>query len=411
MAVVAIIGTQGIPAQYGGFEMLAQNLAKHLSKQHSLIVYCSSKAYDERIPLYLGAKLEYIPLNANGPQSIIYDLWSMLRAIPKADILLILGVSGCIFLPIIKLFSKKKIIVNLDGIDWKRQKWKWFARGYLKISERIAAKYADCLIADNAAIQDYISDTYNKESHLIAYGGDNALIELPVNKDSDLSVIALNKTDNKSLAGIPDIRFNQYAFSVCRIEPENNIHMVLEAFVQTKALPLIIVGDWTRNKYSRSLRTKYGHLENIQLLDPIWDPAQLFSLRINAKLYIHGHSAGGTNPSLVEAMCVGLPVFAFDVAFNRATTLDEASYFSSKEDLAAKLDELDDRELARLAERMKDIGEKKYTWQAISEQYSQLFDAYALQNEHIRDKDIFSGVNYTANQDDTKNLRAPTDLM
>jgi len=410
VAVVAIIGTQGIPAHYGGFEMLAQNLAKHLSKQHSLIVYCSSKAYDERMRSYLGARLEYIPLNANGPQSIIYDLWSMLRAIPKADILLILGVSGCIFLPIIKLFSKKKIIVNLDGIDWKRQKWKWFARSYLKMSERIAAKYADCLIADNAAIQDYVSDTYNKKSHLIEYGGDNALIDLPVNNNSDISIIALNKENNKSLPEMTDIKFNHYAFCVCRIEPENNIHMVLEAFVQTKALPLIIVGDWNRNKYGRSLRTKYGQLENIQLLDPIWDPAQLFSLRINAKLYIHGHSAGGTNPSLVEAMCIGLPVFAFDVAFNRATTLDEANYFSSKDDLAAKLNELDDLELSRLADRMKNIGAEKYSWQAISEKYSQLFDANMIRNERLGDKDISSKTIYTANKDDDNNLRTPADF-
>ena len=137
---LAIIGTVGVPAKYGGFETLVHYLVKNLNKRLDITVYCSEKSYseEERVPTWNGAKLHYIPLKANGLQSIIYDLWSILHALRYADTLLILGVSGCMFLPIIKMFSKKRIIVTIDGLEWRRPKWNWFAKRFLMfIADRI----------------------------------------------------------------------------------------------------------------------------------------------------------------------------------------------------------------------------------------------------------------------------------
>ncbi|MEO0096420.1 MAG: DUF1972 domain-containing protein, partial [candidate division WOR-3 bacterium] len=140
---IAIIGTVGIPANYGGFETLAENLVTHLSSEFNITVFCSGKAYDKRLETYKGAKLRYINLSANGPESIFYDIFSIFRSLKFADVLLILGVSGCVSLPFVRLLSRKKIVVNIDGLEWRREKWGRFARWFLKLSEMLAVRYAD----------------------------------------------------------------------------------------------------------------------------------------------------------------------------------------------------------------------------------------------------------------------------
>ncbi len=171
---IAIIGTVGVPAIYGGFETLAEYLTKYLGKKYELTVYCSSKSYSNKIIEYNNARLVYLPLNANGVQSIPYDILSILKALRYADTLLILGVSGCISLPFVKLISRKKIVVNIDGLEWKREKWNKFAKWFLKFSEKLAVKYADAVITDNKVIQNYVLSEYGVKSTLIAYGADHA---------------------------------------------------------------------------------------------------------------------------------------------------------------------------------------------------------------------------------------------
>jgi len=374
---IAIIGSKGIPARYGGFETLAENLVKHLANEHPITVYCSARAYETHRPTYLGAKLVYMPFNSNGLQSIPYDVFSMLSARRRVDVLLILGVSGCAFLPLIKLFSKKKYIVHLDGIDWRRPKWGWLARNFLRFSEWVAAESADCLIADNAAIQNYIFESYGKDSVLIEYGGDHSTQGAATVDDSAPSKTALNGNTQTPISDRIETGFSNYAFSVCRIEPENNIHVILKAFEIAAPFPLVIVGNWSSSKYGLALRKKYGGLENIHLLDPVYDPVKLFELRSNASLYLHGHSAGGTNPSLVEAMYLGLPVIAFDVVFNKETTHHKARYFLDAESLRDALHQFDHAELAIVAQRMRNISQFRYTWNVIAEKYSYLFNALA----------------------------------
>ena len=143
MKKISIIGTVGIPAKYGGFETLTEYLTKNLHNSYELTVFCSGKSYSEKLDRYNGAKLEYINLHANGVQSIPYDIISIFKSLRFADTLLILGVSGCIVLPFVRLFSKKRIVVNIDGLEYKRDKWGKGAKRFLKFSEKIAAKHAE----------------------------------------------------------------------------------------------------------------------------------------------------------------------------------------------------------------------------------------------------------------------------
>lgn len=172
---ISIIGTVGIPAKYGGFETLVENLTHYCAKSFDMTVYCSMKAYDNKPDTYNNAKLEYIDFNANGAHSVLYDIASLLKA-RDSDVLLILGVSGCTFLPILKNFCNSKIIVNIDGLEWKRDKWGKFAKFFLRFSEQVAVTYADVVVVDNKIIQDYVKNTYAKASTLIAYGADHVKV-------------------------------------------------------------------------------------------------------------------------------------------------------------------------------------------------------------------------------------------
>lgn len=355
MIKVAIIGIVGVPANYGGFETLAENLIRNkYSEEIEYTVFCSAKSYKKQLKEYRSAKLRYIYLKANGIQSTLYDIFSMLRISNKYDAVLILGVSGCIFLPILRFYFHNKIIVNIDGLEHKREKWNSCARWFLKESEAIAVRNADYIIADNIGIQKYVKDTYHKYSVYIAYGGDHAIRKIPIEKQ--MEILRRYGMEGK-----------QYAISVCRIEPENNCHLILEAFSRIKK-NIVFIGNWEKSEYGKKLKDRYNVYSNITICSPEYDLDVLFTLRKNAALYIHGHSAGGTNPSLVEAMSLGCNIIAYDVVYNRETTLHQALFFSNVSDLVRLLE----KKIAN-GEIMKKIAESGYCWKSIVKKYESLF--------------------------------------
>lgn len=355
MQKVAIIGTVGIPSKYGGFETLAHQITSHLNRQFKFRVYCSSKAYsiNERQQVCNGAELVYIPLNANGVQSVAYDLCSIIHALFFADVLLILGVSGCLFLPLVKWFTNVKVITNIDGLEWRRNKWNGLAKSFLKFSEFMAVKFSHQVITDNVAIQQYVYRKYGVKSTFIAYGGDHA-------KKQNVNLNFLSKFQL-----VP----KKYAFKVARIEPENNIHLILCAFHNAKQ-KLVVVGNWDASQYGVDLKKKYLKSPYVQVIDPIYVQENLDQLRQNCKQYIHGHSAGGTNPSLVEAMSLGLPVLAFDVIYNRETTLNKACFFKDELDLQHQVRSLSNTALINLGTTMEEVAKKNYSWALISAKYA-----------------------------------------
>lgn len=354
---IAIVGTVGLPANYGGFETLAENLVKFhdaSSSPDSITVYCSSKNYPTKPRTYLSAQLKYVPLNANGLQSVPYDIVSLFSAVwNRSDVILLLGVSGAISLPLIRLFSSARIITNIDGLEWRREKWTGFAKQFLRFSEKMAVRFSHQIITDNQAITEYVKHSYGVNSHVIAYGGDHALT---------LGV----EVDEHSLP-------ENYAFSVCRIEPENNVHMIIAAFFKLNSHTLVMVGNWNNCEYGRALHKKYATCDNIFLLDPIYDLGKLKTLRSRALFYIHGHSAGGTNPSLVEAMHFEKPVLAFDCNFNHHTTEGQAYFFKNSEELQHLIKTIDLDDANKMAKQMLEIAERRYTWYIVAQQYFTLF--------------------------------------
>lgn len=356
MKKVAIVGIQGVPAKYGGFETLVENIiGDNCSPEVCYTIFCSGKDFAEHIELYKGAKLKYVPLfKANGAQSTPYDILSLLRCIRGYDTVLILGVSGCIFLPIFRLLYHKRLVVNIDGLEHKRAKWGKFAKWFLRTSEAMAVKYADVIIADNKGIQDYVKETYKKPSELIAYGGDHAQRNVSIEQQVEI----LHKYG---------VEANNYCISVCRIEPENNSHIICEAFAKS-GKNLIFVGNWNRSDYSRNLKEKYSSYKNLKMIDSVYDLDELYALRNQCECYIHGHSAGGTNPSLVEAMTFGKPILAFDVIYNRETTENKAFYFNDCEELISLLSIK-----CKNGDAMKEISGRRYTWSNIAKQYETLY--------------------------------------
>lgn len=355
------IGVQGLPAKYGGFETFTDYLSQYLSDEFDLTVFCSSKIYKNQMITYQKANLKYIPLNANGIQSIPYDIISILLALKDSkndhDVLLLLGSSGAIILPLIRLFTKKKIVFNMAGLEWKRSKWKWYARWFLKFSEKLAVKYSDEIVADNQGLQEYITSEYGVRSHNIAYGGDHA------------SKLAL--TDEVAHK-YPFLK-EPYYIGVARAQPDNNIDVILEAFKKMPEKNLVFVANWNVSEYGKSLKENYSKISNLHLVDAIYDVQILDQLRSNCVAYIHAQSSGGTNPSLVEAMHLELPIIATDVNFNRYTTQNKAFYFTNADELIDNIRYKEQDAYALCGTNMKEIADQIYTWEYIVHAYEKLF--------------------------------------
>lgn len=339
--------------------MFLHHLTLGMSEDYQIYVYTSRFNAEKDVKTHNGAIIKLIPLKANGFQSIFYDFFSMLDAsVRGADYILVLGVSGGIFFPFFKAF-KSTIILNPDGAEYKRSKFNIWTKGFLKLSESLGVKFSDRLIADNKIISNDLAIHYGLDSTVIEYGGDHAI-------SVDL---------RESTASLYDIQKGNYAFKVCRIVPENNIVMILEAFSKSNH-KLIIIGNWDNSQFGIEIRKKYRHFENLILLDPIYDQVSLDELRSNCRLYVHGHSVGGTNPSLVEAMYLGLPCLVYDVSYNRETTEEAAIYFSSETEIRSSLDQLwsCDDDLISIGRGLHDIARRRYSWTDIIAKYRHVIE-------------------------------------
>lgn len=353
---VAIIGTNGLPARYGGFETLANYLTLYSGSRFELTVFCPRTPIDQQMDYFNGATLKYLPLESNGLQSSLYDIISMFIAVKNCDTLLILGTPGCIILPLLRFWKEKKILVNFGGLEWKRGKWGFLFRAYLRLTEAIAVHFSSALIVDNKAFVDYVDKTYHKECILIEYGGDHALPQA-----YDATLINMYPFLGK-----------RYFISVSRAQPDNNIHMVLEAFTESTDR-LVLISNWNNNKYGKALKEEYSKWNNISLLDAIYDINILNILRSNATGYIHSHSFCGSAPSLIEAMYLGLPIFSYSAPTNTYTTEGQALYFSNSEDLRLLINSTDENKLNKQGQLMKSIADKRYTWKRIVKMYENLY--------------------------------------
>lgn len=350
---VAVVGCAGVPAAYGGFETLAENLAVHRERQGLevvLTIFCSGPVPPESARRFHGARLRHLPLSANGVSSIAYDAWSLWLAWrERADAVLLLGVSGAVALPLLRCLGHTKVVTNIDGIEWRRAKWGRLAGIFLRLSEWLAVRCSHVVVADNEGVAEHVARSYGRPCTVIAYGGDHAV-----------------QSPRRPWRTVLPSR---YALALCRIEPENNVEMILEAFARHPVLPLVFVGNWDASAFGREMRKRYGGYGHITLADPEYDPGALRTLREGASLYVHGHSAGGTNPSLVEMMHFGVPVAAYDCLFNRYTTQGQAWYFADAHGLAAAVDGLGGEQAEAVGDRMRTLARSHYTWERVGAEY------------------------------------------
>lgn len=362
---LAVVGIQGLPNKYGGFETLASKLVEGLSAVHDMTVYCSApdmlgnnklgnelRAKD--LPThYNNAALQYINCSSHGIAGMLYDTLSLRHALKNNDAVIFLGFGAGLYMPFVSSTNAKKIILNFGGLDWKRSKWSPLAKFVIKLSEHLLVKKSGTIIADNTLIQSYILDTYGRGAALIAYGGDQAVPEASTTND---------------IKEYPFVK-SKYAFAVCRIQPDNNIIMQLEAF-KNVSMPFVMVGNFKDSDFGVRTKANYSKHPNLILLDAIYDTQTLNMLRSNCALYIHGHSAGGTNPSLVEAMHLGLSICAYASGYNEATTHGLAQYFKDEASLREQINLVDTVHLN--SKKMQEIAAQKYTWKGVVAAYEAL---------------------------------------
>ena len=355
---IGILGTRGIPNTYGGFEQFAQYLAEGLvEKGHSVSVYNSS-THSYKQPFWKQVQIIHCadPENKIGTAGqFIYDL-NCLRDAGRRnfDILLQLGyTSNSVWH---RYWPKNAInIINMDGLEWKRAKYNKFTQRFLKWAESLAAKYADVLIADSIGIRDHIEREYQKTAFYIPYGA-----EIPEN----FSTSVLSKFN---------LETNKYYLLIARMEPENNIEMIIQGYKQSEPhYPLIIVGS-TQNKYGQFLLKKYCS-KLIQFPGAIYDHSMINALRHFSAVYFHGHSVGGTNPSLLEAMACGCNIAAHENEFNNSILGDDGYYFSNPEEVKKIIIQ---PQVTSIATQYKTLNLEKikntYNWTKIINEYETIF--------------------------------------
>jgi len=319
---IGILGTRGIPNAYGGFEQFAEHLSIGLLQRgHEVFVYNSSlhpyKGKDWKNVKIIHCRDLENKIGAAG--QFVYDL-NCIRDARKRDfdVLLHLGYTSDSIWH--RMWPEKTInIVNMDGLEWKRSKYNKLTQRFLKWAESLAAENAHTMIADSPDMQAYLLNTYGRRPIYIPYGAD------------------VFSKPNVSILEKYDLRPHQYFLMISRMEPENNIEMIIKGHLASKRpYPLFIIGNIT-NQFGRHVTTTYKD-PAIKFSDAIYDQVELDNLRYHCSLYFHGHSVGGTNPSLLEAMACGCRIAAHDNQFNKAVLQNETDYFPSENNVTRIID-------------------------------------------------------------------------
>lgn len=353
---IGILGTRGIPNRYGGFEQLAEYLSVGLlNKSFEVYVYNThDHPYKEKTWNGVNIVHCYNPENKiKTAGQFIYDLNCILDARKRNfDVMLILGYTSISIWG--RLFPKSAaIIINMDGLEWKRTKYQGRVRRFLFYAESLAVKFCDYFVADSTAIQKYLQSKYDVSSTFIAYGA-----EIPGEpNEEDLVQKGLTKYN--------------YFLVIARMEPENNIEMVLDGFSASKsAKKMIIIGN-PSNQFGTYLQNKYRQDSRIIFFGAIYDKGILHSLKAFCALYFHGHSAGGTNPSLLEAMASGALIAANNNEFNLALLQKDAYYFLDSEEVKNLVEEVPHgvKEKNMIANNIQKIRED-FSWSKIIDQYT-----------------------------------------
>lgn len=363
---ILILGTRGIPAAHGGFETFAEQLALFLADRGWRVgVYCQDEvpAVTQRFrsEMWRGVELIHTQIASAGPRATLEFDWHSLRhAARRSAVCLVLGYNSAVFLPYLRL-AGRKILTNMDGIEWRRPKWSPAIRAWFWINEWIAAWTSHRLVADHPVIADHLATRRpRRATAMIAYGG------TPVLSAAEAPVRALG------------LEPGRYLISIARVEPDNSILQMVEAFSrQPRGVRLAVLGTLVDdNPYHRSIKAAAS--DEVVFPGAIYDAAIVQALRFHARAYLHGHTVGGTNPSLVEALWAANPVIAHDNAYNRWTAGGAGLFFADRDSCAQAIDTLihDDAVVARLGAVALAHAREMFSWATILEQYER--EALAL---------------------------------
>lgn len=366
---IAFISTRGIPNNYGGFEQFAEYISVGLVQRgHEVVVY-SPHFHPYKEKNYKGVRIKHIysPETWMGSSigSFFYDFASLRDALKKENFDIIYEAGYTSIIPAYIWFNVKKLkrpifTTNMDGLENKRSKFNPMVRRFLDWEEKMAVKYSHYLIADNMGIHDYYKEKYGKESKFLAYGADI---------HDDFNTEYLNEFGLKP---------EEYYILIARLEPENNITMAIEGYLHSKensSRPLIIVGK-TNTPHGKELVAKYGNEKNVKFIGGIYDFKKLNSIRHFSRAYFHGHSVGGTNPSLLEAMASGCFILAHDNIFNRTVLKRNALYYSSTKKVTELFNDMDNivrKSKAIFTTNNIEVIKKEYSWAHLVDEHEQYF--------------------------------------
>lgn len=356
---IGIIGTRGIPNNYGGFEQLAEYLSLGLvEKGHEVFVY-NSHNHKYTQSTWRGVNIIhcYDPeRNIGTAGQFIYDLNCIIDSRRRRlDAIINLGyTSSSVWM---RLFPRRALVItNMDGMEWQRSKYSGKVQRFLKYAEKLAVKHSHKLVADSLAIRDYLKKQYGADAAFIAYGSE-------LFTEADPQVLSPYKISPYG-----------YNMLIARMEPENNIEMILEGLSASQTRKTFLVIGNVKNTFGKYLTAKFEKDERIVFTGPVYQPSIINNLRYYCNLYFHGHSVGGTNPSLLEAMGCKALVAAHHNVFNKSVLGSDAFYFSSAADVAnlmngrgreeAKANQFIENNLKKIAE--------DYTWKKIVDSYEHL---------------------------------------
>jgi glycosyltransferase involved in cell wall biosynthesis len=361
---IRILGIRGIPAKHGGFETFAQYLSRFLvGHDWHVTVYCQEQGREKPYTdSWEGVDLVHVPVRYSGSKgSILFDWWTTKDAARSGELILTLGYNTAVFCLLYRI-KKAKNIINMDGIEWKREKWSFLARTWFYTNDWCGCLLGNHLVADHPEIANYLKKKVSsKKITVIPYGADQI-----GHGDSTL----LEKYN---------LRPKEYSIVIARPEPENSILEIVQAFSQKKREhTLVILGEYLpdSNDYHKSVRESAS--DEVRFIGAIYDTQIVQTLRYFASLYIHGHQVGGTNPSLVEALGAGNPVLAHDNKFNRWVAGPNESFFDSMNDCSEKLTFLlnNPTKLESMHNASITRFQEEFTWEKTLTEYEKLFNNF-----------------------------------
>ncbi len=356
---VAMIGTRGVPANYGGFETAVEEIGRRLVERgHEVTVYTRpGKGQAEAPSEYLGMTLVPLPaVHRKSLETLTHTGASVGHVITRRrpDAAILFNSANAIYLPALR-GRGIPVATHVDGLEWRRSKWGAGGQRFYRMSEALAVRWSDALIADAPGIAHYYRAEFGATTDMIAYG----------------APLMSQAPESNLPAGIhPD----SYHLIVARFEPENHVLEAVRGFVASGARhPLVVVGGAPfAAEYTERIRRSCD--ERVHLVGPVYDQAVLDALYFHANTYIHGHSVGGTNPSLLRAMGAGTTTLAFDVIFNRDVLGADGRFWSDPLELATLLEksEIDPGATAAEGKRLRSRAAEDYDWERVTDRYEDL---------------------------------------